>query len=750
MKKKRVARKPVFQTPDRGSKVASHEGEDVEEVASSSAGLDLIAEVANSGEISQTNSSRERPSGSKVDTNIQHSSSWAKEVESKPESEVGQGHYQESAKTHWKSFSKENMFMRDPMLSYSEPLIKDGMKIAQVDPEEVVMQAANWSWAVICMVLGANPPMAMFEGFIKRIWGHLGIAQVARMTMGLIMVRFNDDATRDQVLEPGVLKFDRKPVIIKPSTTDLNTLKLVQSVPLWIHLHDLGLQYWGNKSLSALVSTVGKPIMVDQHTRYRTRIQFARVLVEMDITDSLPRIIQFLNEHGQLVEQGIDYEWLPVKLEKISQEVPLNNKANDLPTQDKEWLIPKRTVQSKGQGSHDYDKPGSARQAGRLTGNAFSILQESGTSLEKGLVPIEAKGSGVGALLETKLKDKKINEMMMNKFSSWDFYNSPTIEGQEEAFCVTFVYRLNTIDERKSLWVDLLSLRFPVKPWLLLGDFNAVFNCEDRSGGIPISIKDLNDSTLWQAQAHVEALKRSGSFFTCSNNQEGASRIYSRIDHAFVNEEWHDIFPNTTAHFAWETISDHCSCVVAATISEKIGFKPFRYFNFWAEHQELKEIVSARWEKPLAVRGLKGIYYKLMRLKHILKKFNKATIGDVGTAFSEARTNFIDARQKVENRIATFITDQGAVNDNFTEVVDHFLYHFRGYMGSRSTTTMRLNIECMEKGARLNLEQQLTVLKPFSNKEIKRVLFSIPDEKSPGPDGYGSGFFKTMWPVLGA
>ncbi|XP_062114133.1 uncharacterized protein LOC133825166 [Humulus lupulus] len=280
-KKKRVVRKLVFQSPDQGSLIASHEGEDVEEVAGSSAGLDLIAEVVNSGENSPTNSSRERPSDSKVDTNIQRSSSWAKEVESKPESE-------------------------------------DGMKIAQVDLEEVIMQAANWSSAVICMVLGANPPMAVFEGFIKRIWGHLEIAQVARMTMGLIMVRFNDDATRDQVLESGVLQFDRKPVIIRPWITDLNTLKLVQSVPLWIRLHDLGLQYWGNKSLSALVSIVGKPIMVDQHTRDRTRVQFARVLVEMDITDSPPRIIQFLNEHGQLVEQGIDYEWLPMKCKHCS------------------------------------------------------------------------------------------------------------------------------------------------------------------------------------------------------------------------------------------------------------------------------------------------------------------------------------------------------------------------------------------------------------------------------------------------
>ncbi|XP_062105753.1 uncharacterized protein LOC133817291 [Humulus lupulus] len=191
--------------------------------------------------------------------------------------------------------------------------MEDGKKIAQVDVEEVKCQSANWSSAVICMVLGANPPMAVFEGFIKRVWGHLGIAQIARMTMGLTMVKFNDDTTRDHVLETGILHFGRKPVIIRPWSSDLSAIRMIHSIPLWIRLQDLGFQYWGSKCLSALVSTLGKPIMVDKFTRERSRVQFARIMVEMEITDNPPRTIQYLNEHGQLIEQGVEYEWLPVK-----------------------------------------------------------------------------------------------------------------------------------------------------------------------------------------------------------------------------------------------------------------------------------------------------------------------------------------------------------------------------------------------------------------------------------------------------
>ncbi|XP_062080815.1 uncharacterized protein LOC133785612 [Humulus lupulus] len=163
------------------------------------------------------------------------------------------------------------------------------------------------------MVLGANPPFAVFEGFVKRIWGHLGIERVVRMHMGLTIVKFNDEATRDFVLENGVVQFDRKPVIVRPWTQELDSIRLVHSVPLWIRLPDLGLQYWGKNCLSALVSTIGKPIMVDKFTKDRSMIKFARVLVEMDITDDPPFIIHFVNERGQLQEQFVEYEWLPIK-----------------------------------------------------------------------------------------------------------------------------------------------------------------------------------------------------------------------------------------------------------------------------------------------------------------------------------------------------------------------------------------------------------------------------------------------------
>ena len=38
---------------------------------------------------------------------------------------------------------------------------------------------------------------------------------------------------------------------------------------------------------------------------------------------------------------------------------------------------------------------------------------------------------------------------------------------------------------------------------------------------------------------------------------------------------------------------------------------------------------------------------------------------------------------------------------------------------------------------------------PVSPEEIKSAMFSIPGNKSPGPDGYNSFFFKKIWEITG-
>lgn len=43
----------------------------------------------------------------------------------------------------------------------------------------------------------------------------------------------------------------------------------------------------------------------------------------------------------------------------------------------------------------------------------------------------------------------------------------------------------------------------------------------------------------------------------------------------------------------------------------------------------------------------------------------------------------------------------------------------------------------------------MSLIRPFSIKEIKEVMFRIDSNKSPSLDGFGAGFFKASWNIIG-
>ncbi|XP_062106102.1 uncharacterized protein LOC133817568 [Humulus lupulus] len=106
-------------------------------------------------------------------------------------------------------------------------------------------------------------------------------------------------------------------------------------------------------------------------------------------------------------------------------------------------------------------------------------------------------------------------------------------------------------------------------------------------------------------------------------------------------------------------------------------------------------------------------------------------------------------QRKIGNRITSFVNDAGQLNDNNEEVVAYFINHFKGFFGSSSLASTRVEQECFQQGVVLTLEQQLGLLMPFTKKDVKKSLFSIHSIKSPRPNGYGTGFYKSLWKDIG-
>ncbi|XP_021852705.2 uncharacterized protein [Spinacia oleracea] len=182
-----------------------------------------------------------------------------------------------------------------------------------IDLEDIQEEIDYWNSAVMCYVVGANPPIHVMEGFVRRIWRNMGVDKVVLRAKGVFLVRFTTMEKRDAVLKLNRPFFDSKPVVLKPWTQDMDfTKEDLRSVPIWVKLHRLGFMYWGERSLSKIVGKIGVLQKVDSATAKRDKLQFARVQVEVLVEQEFPDVIKFVNEKGMLVEVEVEYEWRPL------------------------------------------------------------------------------------------------------------------------------------------------------------------------------------------------------------------------------------------------------------------------------------------------------------------------------------------------------------------------------------------------------------------------------------------------------
>lgn len=83
-------------------------------------------------------------------------------------------------------------------------------------------------------------------------------------------------------------------------------------------------------------------------------------------------------------------------------------------------------------------------------------------------------------------------------------------------------------------------------------------------------------------------------------------------------------------------------------------------------------------------------------------------------------------------------------------IEEHCISSFSGLLGGpvepqmfeQSDINLIMNYSC-------TVEQQRSLVKPFFKEEIKAAFFSLPRNKTSGPDGYSSEFFMACWDVVG-
>lgn len=369
-------------------------------------------------------------------------------------------------------------------------------------------------------------------------------------------------------------------------------------------------------------------------------------------------------------------------------------------------------------------------------------------------------------------------------------------------FCVTFVYGVNDAQGRKTMWEDIVELAARMdNGWVVLGDFNALLNTNERVGGEPVKEADIQDFKECITTSNLHELKNTGPFFSWNNKQ-----VWTRLDRVMVNHHWYSL-GYTHLVFMTESISDHCPMLLSFKDCPHFQSQ-FRFCDMWTTDPTYEGIL--RDYLPASKQGswMQTLSRVLMRLQRPLRRLNKDRFGDIhnqqdihrellmeiqaelhkdphnqdlqnqeaqmrqkyitilnssislmrqqskikwlNVGDTNSRAFFALLRQRrVSNCIYAIQNDQGETVEGFDKVSKVMTEFFRELIGKKGGKTEKINLNAMQEGPTLSVKNQRILCEDVTDSQVKEAMFSIPDVKSPGPDGYTSGFYKKHWGLVG-
>ncbi|VFQ73366.1 unnamed protein product [Cuscuta campestris] len=96
-------------------------------------------------------------------------------------------------------------------------------------------------------------------------------------------------------------------------------------------------------------------------------------------------------------------------------------------------------------------------------------------------------------------------------------------------------------------------------------------------------------------------------------------------------------------------------------------------------------------------------------------------------------------KQNTTKSIPFIYTEHGGITTSLEEIAGLFTDYYKELFGSNPGVAP-LNREVFQEGLLISPEQALNLVKDVHIAEVKEALFSIGNDKAPGPDGFTSAF----------
>ncbi|XP_059281333.1 uncharacterized protein LOC132035027 [Lycium ferocissimum] len=316
-----------------------------------------------------------------------------------------------------------------------------------------------------------------------------------------------------------------------------------------------------------------------------------------------------------------------------------------------------------------------------------------------------------------------------------------TLRGNQDEMVVSLVYAKCSQEERMELWPSLEDIATTmVVPWLISGDFNVITSDEEKYGGLPVTINEVQDFRDCVQSCGVADLGFKGSKFTCWNGQSGDDYIFKRLDICLGNHALQMKFTAIEISHFIRTGSDHVPLLISYFGESVSVKKPFKFLNFWAKHDSFLDIVRAlvQWSK----QTFGNIFQEIETLEEVIKEFWKQKAGMQWFQDGDRNTRFFHAYVQGRRRRLQLKRIHDA-DGNWIEDADAITVEAIGFYQKQFTKEEDPTyFDMLDQVPRLVSEEQNWGIEHMPTKEeVRNVVFQLNGESAAGPDGLQGCFF---------
>ncbi|XP_074306336.1 uncharacterized protein LOC141641578 [Silene latifolia] len=498
--------------------------------------------------------------------------------------------------------------------------------------EDVKDELLYWKNSIYGFALGANPPVEVVEGFLKRMWAKFPINKISFCPNGVFLVRFKTSAAKEAILQQGHFLFDNKPLIVRPWNEDVDLVKdEVKEVLVWVRIHNLHLKFWG-KCHPRIAGLLGRYVRCDSATTEKTCLGFARVMVDVLFRKPMPEKIFFMDEDDKIVNVKVEFEWqcvLCTQCKGIGHDSTKCRKSKGLVAPK---VVPQQGGKKKWVPKQVQPKPATVTVPPQVSPPVEVLTTHVPTKIPNKF-QVSWSRNGKYHMVNTparkliRLSSQDIVDVGLSsvKFGTHSFlenlYNvTPKVGigtngsalsllvdnfihlevtdlGNHYHFWLTMVYAFNGVMDKKPLWDRLCSLKTGISgAWVICGDFNTVLTPVERLGGASTA-EEMDYFNACIDECEVGDCPASDSLYTWCNKYEAATRVYSRLDRVLINHQWLNDNSQAYAHFYNARLFDHTPSVVQSKQSFDKKRRSFKYYNMWSQSPAFKPCVQQHWSK---------------------------------------------------------------------------------------------------------------------------------------------------------